>query len=213
MRFKSIMFILISILFTNVMAQDFSVGLKVGTLGLGVQVGKSFGESACVCLGAQYLSLELEDGGTVDYNYKAVPQLSSLTLGMNFYPFKNAFHISSGILFNYNTAMIEMIPAKTYTIGGDVYSPDKLGELNADVKFNRVAPYLGIGFSNLVKKNSMFGVLLDIGIVYQGSPSVDLAADGLLEPSADVDQEEQLEENLEWLKLYPVISLGLNYNF
>jgi len=40
-----------------------------------------------------------------------------------------------------------------------------------------------------------------------------LSAKGLLEPSAAPDQEKQLESNLNWFKWWPVITLGLTYEF
>ncbi|MCK5591624.1 MAG: hypothetical protein KAI72_06690, partial [Candidatus Pacebacteria bacterium] len=90
---------------------------------------------------------------------------------------------------------------------------EELGNLKANIKFNKVAPYIGLGFGNPTAGDSGFGFTFDLGTMYQGGAVVDLTADGLLAPTAAEDQERLIEDNLSWFKWFPVISLGLTYKF
>jgi hypothetical protein len=104
-----------------------------------------------------------------------------------------------------------LTPIKTYSDGNIQYTPDKLGILSADITFQKVAPYIGIGLGNVTGGDRGFGLTFDLGTFYQGGPKVSMSATKLLEPSAS--QSGQLEDNLKWFKFYPVLSIGLAYKF
>jgi len=72
-----------------------------------------------------------------------------------------------------------------------------------------VQPYLGVGFGNLGRGESRVSVMFDIGVIYTGSPEIELNASGLLTPTANPDQEKNLNEGLESFVLYPVFSFGV----
>jgi hypothetical protein len=59
---------------------------------------------------------------------------------------------------------------------------------------------------------------LDFGVLLQGDPKVSVTADGLLatDPTflANLETERsQLADEVDVLKAYPVVSLGVNFNF
>ncbi len=70
-----------------------------------------------------------------------------------------------------------------------------------------LAPYIGLGFGNAVTRG--FGLLLDVGAIYMGSPSVDMTATGMLTPTSQ--EAEQIEENLAWAQWHPIASIGLSF--
>ncbi len=196
------------------MAQDYAASVKISTLGINVEGVRSFGPSLNTRLGLALFSYSHEGGGDGDdYEYTGDLKLLSISALADWFPFKNFFRITGGVLINLNEAELEMIPTETYQIGGDLYTPEKLGKLNAKVDFNKVAPYIGIGFGNPMSGGSGLAFTFDIGTVYQGAPNVDLTATGLIEPSGAPDQEKTLENNLDWFQWYPVISFGLTYKF
>jgi len=84
-----------------------------------------------------------------------------------------------------------------------------LGNLSADVRFNKITPYIGFGFGNADGPGSGFS--FNAGAIYHGPPGVKLSADGLLEPSTE--QAPIIEDNINWFRFYPVISLGYIYKF
>lgn len=201
-------------LVTTISAQDYAAAVKVSSLGFSAEVIRSFGEQLNVRAGFAVFSISLDGGGgKEDYTYTADAKLSSFSAIADYFPFGGIFRISAGALVNLNNATTILTPTKTYTIGKDEYTPEKLGNLDAKIDFNPVAPYIGIGWGNPTTGDPGLSVTFDIGTMYHGAPSVDLTAKGLLEPSASQDQEDLITSNLDWFKWYPVISLGLNYKF
>ncbi len=95
---------------------------------------------------------------------------------------------------------------------------------SAKVTWNKFAPYLGFGWTNLAQRKSGFLYSLDIGAMYVGRPKVELSVNG---PIADemnryygaefqryIDGERQAtEEKLSHYRVLPVVSLGLSYRF
>lgn len=195
--------------------QDYAAAIKVNTLGISAEGVRSFGPNFNARLGIAFFSYSADGGGGTgdDYKYAGTLDLFSISALADYFPWERGFRISAGFLINLNKASAEMTPTKTYTVGGDLYTPDKLGIMNADVDFNKVAPYIGIGFGNPTAGDKGLGFTFDIGTIYQGSPNVDLSATGLIAPSASPEQEATIEDNLSWFKWYPVVSFGLTYKF
>jgi len=214
-KFLPILFSLLLLISTTSTAQDYAAALKVSSLGASIEVVRSFGESFNGKLGFNYFSIsqsvndESEDF-TADYDVK----LTSLSAIVDWFPISSsAFRLSGGLMINLNVADAFLTPTGTFTSGGDVYTAEELGDLKANITFNKVAPYIGIGFGNPTSGDSGFGFTFDLGTMYQGGAVVDLTADGLLAPTAAEDQEKLIEDNLSWFKWFPVISLGVTYKF
>jgi hypothetical protein len=93
---------------------------------------------------------------------------------------------------------------------------DEVGTLTSRATFNSMSPYAGIGFDfGLFGK---VGLNLDVGVLLQGDPRVSLSADGNLADDATFmaaleEERVQLEDEVDNLKVYPVLSLALNFNF
>jgi len=94
-----------------------------------------------------------------------------------------------------------------------------ISALDGSVGFGAVAPYFGIGCGNAVSKSGRLRFAFDLGVMFQGSPEVDLTATasdpGLQsELNAELEKEvKEIEDDVKDIKLYPVISLGLSYRF
>ena len=69
-------------------------------------------------------------------------------------------------------------------------------------------PYAGIGFGNSVRPGGRVAFALDLGVLYTGSPRIQMEGDGMIAPTAE--QGPDIEADLEGVKLYPVLSLGLS---
>ena len=92
-----------------------------------------------------------------------------------------------------------------------------MGALTAAIDFNTLSPYIGIGWGNPLRQDSRWTFAFDLGLLYQGSPKVDLTATNpgvLTALNADLIVEEaNVSQSLRSFKYYPVISLGVSYNF
>ena len=195
----------------NIHAQGFAAGIKVSTLGIQVEGIKSLSKSFNGRVGIAFFSYNLTGGGgTEDFEYEGDLKLMSVSLLADYFPFQNWFRITGGALINLNKGELTMTPTQSYMVGGVLYTPEMLGEVSADVKVNVLSPYIGIGIGNPTVGKGV-GFSLDIGGVYQGKPSVEMDADGLLEPSAE--QAPIIEDNLSWFQFYPVVSLGITIKF
>ncbi len=94
----------------------------------------------------------------------------------------------------------------------------------AQVRFNDLAPYLGIGWGNTTRGQRRLYYSFDLGVAFHGSPDVDLDVQGIIadvareEASQELrtflaNEEEKLEDELEDFDIFPVVSFGLSYRF
>ncbi|MGH7947561.1 MAG: hypothetical protein ACREF9_21520, partial [Opitutaceae bacterium] len=90
--------------------------------------------------------------------------------------------------------------------------------LRGSAKFgDDVAPYLGLGWSKAPRQKG-FGFFSDIGVMFSGSPSVKLSVSGTIgnDPAfqRDLAQEvKKVNDELDYVKVYPVIRFGVMYRF
>ncbi|NHQ60889.1 hypothetical protein G9409_09920 [Chlorobium sp. BLA1] len=197
---------------------DVAGTLKGGTLGLGAEV--TVGLTSSINARAGFNTLNY-DGSTTesDIKYDYTLKLQSIPLLLDWHPFDaSGFRLSSGAVFNSNKVNATGAPQGTYTIGGTTYTTAQIATLSGDVTFNNVSPYAGIGWGNAVGTDSGLSIALDLGVVFQGTPNVSLAASGPIATDATfktnlAKETTDLESNIKSLKYYPVISLGLAYKF
>lgn len=202
-------------------AQAAGVGLRAGTTGIGGDVGFSLMPTLSARIGYSGLSYNTDIDDT-DIEYDADMKLSNLNLLLDFSPLPGPFRITGGIIFNDNKADLVARPSGgTYTINGRSYSAATVGSLAGTVKTgNSAAPYVGIGYGNVAG----FGVnfYFDLGVMYQGSPKVSLAAScGAGVPAnlcaqlqSDVQAEQsRLSSDLTNFKWYPVANIGVTIGF
>ncbi len=219
---KKLTIVLLTVCVSMLSAQNFAsgrlaLGLKVGSLGYGAEAVVGIISPLNVRVGANFLTFSPdlgENGSTDDYNMDAKLNLQAFYTVLDYYPFqKSSFHLSGGMYFSSNNIESTIHPIKTYTIGNDEYTPEKLGDVDLDLDMDGAFPYLGLGFGNKLGSDSGIGMNFDIGGYFQGSPKATMFAEGLIEPTASADQEKVVEDSLEGLTWYPVVTFGLVYKF
>ena len=141
------------------------------------------------------------------YEYLAKVKLKTITFLIDWFPFREKFRLSTGIIVNKNIGELKITPTVTYEIGGKTYTSADFGDLSGILSFDKHVPYFGIGLCNAVREGKILGFVFDIGVVYQNSPHVKFEAEGMITPS--VDQDKDIEQKLSGWKAYGVISLGL----
>ncbi len=197
--------------------QSTSLAIKASTLGGGIEVERSFSDSIGGRVGGNYYSTNYS-GTEDDIEYTFDVTLKSLSFIFDWHPFKNAFKVSTGALYNGNSINGDAKSASTYEIGDNTFTTAEIGDLEAEITFNTVTPYLGIGWDTSFGKNKAFGFLIELGAVYQGTPEVNFEADGTLKNNpillAELSKEEDnLQKDLNNYKYYPVVSVGIGYRF
>lgn len=197
---------------------DTSVGIRAGTLGGGVELSHALSERAAVRLNVDsYNRTQTSTENNIQYDAKLKLQTASL-LG-DWFPFAGNFRVSAGAMFNGNKLTLKGKPTGgTFTINGQPYNAADVGSLDAQVDFNKAAPYFGIGYGRPI--NGGLSMIFDLGVMFQGAPKSKITATctastpncATLQSDAAAEQA-KLDDSLRNLKYYPVVSLGLAYTF
>ncbi|GAB3769742.1 hypothetical protein GCM10028818_06390 [Spirosoma horti] len=192
----------------------FAIMASAGTAGGGLAVGYSINRRFAARLGVnafQY-SNTLKSGKDSDdlqigFDYKI--KLKTINALVDYYPFaQTGFRITGGAFYNLNQIDFFGKPTKDVKLNDVTFSIDEVGTLTGQADFNRIAPYLGLGFGNPYTRRRV-KFMFDLGLFYQQAPQITFKTTGLLEPSSD--QGPIIQENLKPLKFYPVINIGLSY--
>jgi len=199
---------------------DTSLGIRGGTLGGGVELAHAFGQRTGVRINVDgYNYSRTSTQNNIEYDTKLKLQTGSL-LG-DWFPFANNFRISAGVVYNGNKLTMKGRPTgTTYIINGVTYNASDVGSLDAQVDFNKGAPYFGIGYGRAI--NSGLSLIFDLGVLFQGSArsKIDVTC-GATTPALTCNQlksdataeQSKLDDSLRNYKYYPVLSLGLAYTF
>ncbi len=195
----------------------------VSTLGGGLELAMPMTERYTARLGFnQFKFSASENSGGVTFSGDL--KLSSVTTLVDWRPWSGVTHLTAGVIFNSNKLELSGTVANgsTYDASGTTFTCAATGGcgVNTSVGFNKVSPYLGIGWSGQPKKQG-FSFSTDIGILFQGSPSATVNSQGTwtaggvstTTTALDADAQKQLNSDLSSFKYYPVVSVGIGYTF
>ena len=195
---------------------NFGVGVKAGTLGIGVEGTWRPLPYLDFRAGANQFDYTV-DGFYTGVNYDAEINLDNYYVTGNLSFPLSPFRLTGGLYTNGNEFNASSGDnGAIIVIGGDPFPADAVGTLFATATFDSTSPYFGVGFDFTVF--GKVGMNLDFGVLWQGSPQVTMASDGLLagnplfEASLDAERAE-LENELGDYKAWPVVSLGFVFNF
>lgn len=190
--------------------------LKVGTTGISPEVSYNFKPRINFRGIVSFYSYQRKDVITFDQGtdveegkaqYDAKLNLGNIGAVIDYYPFKKFLALNAGVFYNLTAIDLGVLPKSNIKFNDRIFTPEETGTLGLKVKYNKVAPYFGISLGN--PNNGKFRVLLDLGVLYSGSPKIEMTGTGSIEPTAA--QAPQLQENLKPLYLYPVMKFGFSY--
>jgi hypothetical protein len=195
---------------------NFGLGVKAGTLGIGVE-GTWRPPVPWLDLRVGANSYDHSDNGS----YSGIPYDGTLSLN-SYYAAANLhfpltpLRVTAGIYDNGNELSLTSSPSDIYDIGGIPFDAADVGTLSSLTQFRGAAPYFGFGFDFTMLNR--VGLNLDLGVLWQGDPSVTLAADGpvAVDPLFRLALERERRDIVNELKDYkawPVASLGIVFNF
>lgn len=219
MKFRTLkaMLAAIALLATGAAAADFGVGIKAGTLGLGLEA-RWDPPVPWFDVRAGLNSYDYSDsGGYASVNYDATLALDNYYLSANFKFPLSPFRLTLGAFSNGNE--IQLVSQDTggadFNIGGTSFSAADIGALQSVTSFSSTAPYAGVGFD--FELFGKAGLNLDFGVLWQGDPAVtlDFTGPGASQALAQAIETErlELEDDMSDYKAYPVVSLAFVYNF
>ncbi len=221
---KRSIFILLLGFWTSFAAQAQALNLTVqgGTLGLGLELGLKPHADFKIRGGMNFLNFDFDTTiSQIDYTFE--PTFSNIAVLADWHPLGNAFRLTAGMYWNDNRMDIrgayrkDMLPQPLARYDSLI----NLAQVKGKVEFSQVAPYLGLGWSSTQYSESAWGLHLDLGLMFQGSPEVtELFVEdpwGLGRhpvAAAFLAQEKQaIQKELDNYEYYPVVSLGLSYRF
>ncbi len=194
---------------------DFGLGGTLGTLGLGVegewQPSRFFGVRA----GYSFFDYSF-DNEFDDIDYDGDLELSNGGAMLDVYPFGGVFRLSAGWRFNGNEVSLIGRPTGPVEIGDVTYTADQVGTLTGELDFNSIAPMATLGFGSTFLRSLRFS--FDAGVMFQGAPDVALSANGTLadDPAFQTElarERQQIEDDTDLLRFYPVAQLSLTWRF
>ena len=195
---------------------NWGVGLKAGTLGLGVEARWSGLPWVDFRLGGNAYTYDTTDRyANVRYDTELDLQTYFLTANFNF-PL-SPLRFTVGAFSNGNEATMVSAETGDITLGGQTWTQEQVGTLTGTTSFSGTSPYAGFGID--FELFGKAGLNFDLGVLWQGDPEVALTAVGGTESGNPAFEASLLAEtsalanDLDHLKAYPVISLSFVYNF
>lgn len=197
--------------------QDTYVNVKGGLLGAGLEIERSFNNKLGARLGVNYFPYDYS--GTedeIDYNFEL--DLMTLGLFLDWHPFEGSFRLTGGMMYNGNSLDATAESAASYEIGDETYLGSEIGTLYGEMDFNDFVPYAGLGWNTAFGKDGHWGIIFDIGVMFQGAPKADLIATGPIASNTEFQaelakEENNLQDDLDKFEFYPNIAIGLSYRF
>jgi hypothetical protein len=195
-------------------AADFSLGGRLGLSGAGVEASARFSKHVGVrahITGLHY-SLDYEYDGI---EYEIEPNLTIGSLLLDVHPMGGLFRVTlGGASYNgkFNISATPS-PGYLYQVGNNYYTSAEIGTLNGEIEYQKVVPYVGVGWDFGARKSSGFGVTVDLGVFFRGKPDdVTLTASGGGVLAADVAREtDNIEDDSEGY--HPSAAVGFYYRF
>lgn len=194
-------------------AESGEVFAGLGSTGAEVGYAYKLGSNVGVRAEAQFLNLgrKFEDD---DATYDAKLKFSSLGLYADYF-FGSVFRVTGGALFGTRKVSgTGVASGGTISINGTSYSA--AGEsITLDAKFPGVSPYLGLGLGH-GQSSAGLGMYFDAGVALGRAKAKLTPSAGLLAAAgqANVDAEQaKLQDDLDKLRAYPVVKIGVTYNF
>ena len=195
---------------------------KAGTLGFGADVVGEIIPHLNGRVGLSSLSIDAEvSSDRIDYDGDLT--LGGIPLLLDWYPAKSGFRLTGGLVINNNEIELDSKSRdrdRTITIGDREFTVKDVGDIEGDVEFNDIAPYIGIGFGNHVKPGRQWAFTVDLGIMFQGAGDVSLKATNASQAALDIGLNEQLkreeddiQDEVDQFKLYPILQIGVSYQF
>jgi hypothetical protein len=205
------------------------VGLKVSSLGLGLETATSLSRHFNVRAGINGLNYS-PNFNSDGVKYAGTLALRSAETHLDWFPFANGFHVSPGLLYNDNgiSANASVPAGQTFTLNHVSYVSSTVAGTGR-LQFNKFDPSLLLGWGNLVPRRKHFSVSFEAGAAYQGIPRTTLGLGGNVcdptgafcrgiasDPTVQsnvVAEQYKINRSLTAFRFYPIVSLGFGYRF
>ena len=203
-----------SVLDTGANARPLAVQFIAGTQGVGADLRYGISPKLGLRLGASTsTSIKVNDAikfSGFDARNTLNAQVSNVHLLADYAPFKtNALRVVAGLGYLFEAGGgLQFFPNGSYNYGDLTLTGAEVGQLDIDLSWKGIAPYLGLGLFKSVPQRR-FNINLDLGTYFLKAPESTVVGTKLL--SENQQLEGQLEKNMESYRFLPVIQLNFNF--
>lgn len=149
----------------------------------------------------------------INYEASAEYKTGSILATVDYAIF-NKFYLTVGASVNLFNPIVRGNANGPMQFGDLTIPAEMIGTFQFEIKpALPISPYVGMGFGKTISANKVVALNFELGAFYQGTPDINIEADGLLAPTAAPEhgQEELFEYQLSSFKFYPVLKLGLSF--
>ncbi len=206
-------------------APQAALDIRAGTTGVGLDIDLGLSRYIGARVGYSYFRYD-RTFHTTDVAYDGRLKLSMVSGLLDWYVLGGGLRVTAGAVWDGTRADVTGRPAQgRYTLSGVTYTQSEVGSLAGRLTFGHpVSPYLGIGWGNPTGAGRHVHFLVDLGVIYGGTPKDSLTAEcGPAAPPGsalcaqlqnDVAAERhRLDSSASLIRWYPVLDLGLAYRF
>lgn len=210
-------------------AEGLAISPKVGLVsGVGADLVVKLTPQLNTRIGFNYLpiSYDLEEDGV---NYELDMDISGMNVLLDLYPLSNGFRVTGGLVRNFSDFELVAESQASYSVGDSTWTSNDLS-LKGTVDLAPLVPYFGVGWGNAVASNKRLGWSVELGLLLQGEPNLELLATGTAtkqgttavidvttnsEFQAELTKEKaEVQDSLDDLAtILPFLSVGLSYQF
>lgn len=137
---------------------------------------------------------------------------SILTGMINWYPFeKKLIYLRSGVGYALKQTYFVRITSPTgLMLGGMQISEEDFGQIDLNVNWNKLMPYIGIGIGRKKPKKKT-DLMFNIGFFYMGSPKIKAHFEGFLESTTLDTEIVKIQKNLKGYSYLPSLAVNFRY--
>jgi len=196
-----------------------SIGINIGTLGGGISFAYRLPKNHQLFLkgGLTYIGY----GKLYNYNYNSKTiiridpdlRMGQGYVGIDYTPFKkSSLFLTTGVGYFYDSKFAAFTDTDTGFDTKDlVLTAEDFGKINFELRWNKLAPFLGFGFGRAVSKKRI-GVGFELGSYYIGSPKILLEYTGVLDLTNIDEILPQVEKNMKGYAFLPYMKFTVSYN-
>jgi len=190
-------------------AEGLGISVNTGLVGLGIGTGADITYSVNPMLNVRggFMSGKKSADATIDGNdFSITSKASTMGVYADWLIFQGDLRLTAGYVTNTGSLGLSATGLIDFGVGAPVNTT-----LAAEIKF-KASPYVGIGWGNSAEAGDTFGFNMDIGVLLDSKPSVNITQ----ATGASAAQIANLEADLAGegsIKALPVITVGLTYHF
>ncbi len=225
-------FATLMLLVSNAQAFDIGIGAKVGTVGAGFELSIPLSKTinarislTSIDIDDQEETIEVGDtGATGDLDAELGLDFGATALLFDWYVFDGSFHLTAGMMKNDSELSFNGNLQSGIVVDGESLDPSDInGGISGGISLGEsFQPYVGIGWGRRAGDGGGLSITFELGVAML-DPGADFNADVNVGGINNLDQTElnnrinsvetDANTELDEFEAWPVLSLGLNYNF